>query len=77
MLHLLETALFTQAPALGSSDFTHEVNYAGYRRVPMIADNVENLTDVVFPASKQDVEVHVTHAAAIDGSGIIRAVLAL
>lgn len=77
MLHLLEAALFTQAPTLGSTDCAHEVQYAGYKRVLLIADNVANLTEIVFPASEQDAEVLVTHAAAIDGAGVIRAVHAL
>ena len=77
MLHLLEAALFTQKPTLGSTDCTHEVKYAGYKRVPLIADNEVNLTEIVFNASKQDAEVLVTHAAAIDGRGGIVAVHAL
>ena len=76
-LHLLEAALFTQAPTLGSTDCAHEVRYAGYRRVPLVADRHTNLTEIVFPASEQDAEVLVTHAAAIDGRGVIVAVHAL
>lgn len=77
MLHLLEAALFTQAPELGSTDCTHEVKYVGYTRVPLVADGRANLTEIVFPASEQDAEVLVTHAAAIDGRGVIVAVHAL
>lgn len=77
MLHLLEAALFTQAPELGSTDCTHEVKYAGYKRVPMVADGTANLTEIVFPASEQDAEMLVMHVAAIDGCGVIVAVHAL
>ncbi|MCB1891954.1 MAG: hypothetical protein KDF48_07040 [Rhodocyclaceae bacterium] len=77
MLHLLEAALFTQAPELGSTDCAHEVKYTGYRRVPLVADGQANLTEIVFPASEQDAEVTVTHVAAIDGRGVIVAVHAL
>jgi hypothetical protein len=77
MLHLLEAALFTQAPELGSADCMHEVTYVGYRRVPFVADKRGNLAEIVFPPSEQDAEVMVTHAAAIDGRGVIVAVHAL
>ncbi len=77
MYYLLEAALFTQAPELGSTDCTHEVKYAGYKRVPLISDGKANLTDIVFPGSEQDDPVLVTHAVAIDGDGVIRAVHAL
>lgn len=77
MLNLLEAALFTQEPELGSTDCTHEVRYAGYKRVQMVADSTTNLTEIVFPESEQDEEVLVTHAAAIDGRGVIRGVYAL
>ncbi|MEY5097642.1 MAG: hypothetical protein RJA36_361 [Pseudomonadota bacterium] len=76
-LDQLEAALFTQAPDIGSTDCAHEVKYAGYRRVPMVADRNTNLTEIVFPASEQDDEVLVTHVAAIDGRGVIVAVHAL
>lgn len=77
MLHLLEAALFTQAPKLGSADCAHEVKYVGYKRVPLIADGTANLTEIVFPESEQNEEVWVTHAAALDGRGVIVAVHAL
>jgi hypothetical protein len=76
-LQLMEAALFTSAPTVGSTDCTHEAMYVGYRRVPLIADDETNLTEIVFTASEQDAAVLVTHAAAIDGMGVIRAVHAL
>ncbi len=77
MLHILEAALFTQAPELGSTDCTHEAAYSGYRRVPLVMDGRANLPEIGFPASEQDAEVLVTHVAVIDGRGVIVAVHAL
>jgi hypothetical protein len=73
-LTLLHAALFNQAPQLGSSDFTHEVAYRGYKRMPLLAEGQTNITEISFPPSEQDEPVLVTHAAAIDGRGIIVAV---
>ena len=77
MLNLLEAALFTQEPLIGSTDCTYEVQYPGYKRVPVVADEYTNLTEVVFPECEQDVDVCVTHVAAIDGRGVIVGVRAL
>lgn len=77
MLNLLEAALFTQAPELGSVDCGHEIWYEGYKRVPVIADDYTNLTEIVFPESEQDEEVIATHLVAIDGRGVIVGVRAL
>jgi len=68
---LLEAALFTREPQIGSTDCSHEVKYTGYQRVPMVAIDGANPTEIVFPESGQDEEVLVTHAAAIDGRGVI------
>ncbi len=77
MLNLLEVALFTQAPLIGSTDCTYEMQYPGYKRVPVVADEHTNLTGVAFPECEQDTDVWVTHAAAIDGRGVIVGVRAL
>ena len=77
MLNLLEVALFTQEPLIGSTDCTYEVQYPGYKRVPVVTDEHTNLTEVVFPECEQDTDVWVTHAAAIDDRGVIVGVRAL
>jgi len=76
-LNLLEAAIFTQEPVVGSSNCLHEANYVGYKRVPFVADERANLSNIEFPPSEQDEEVIATHAAAIDGRGVIVGVLAL
>lgn len=68
---VLEAALFTKAPQIGSKDCTNEVNYNGYHRVLLATDHRAKLTDIRFPASQQDESILVSHVAAIDERGVI------
>jgi len=71
---MLEAALFCQKPEIGTSDYTNEVKYVGYKRVMMVSDGRTNVTPVLFPPSDQDMPTLVTHIAAIDQHGTIVAV---
>jgi hypothetical protein len=71
---VLEAALFTKAPQLGSRDYSHEVNYQGYHRVLLANAQRATLTDIKFPASQQEESILVSHIALIDENGVIVAV---
>lgn len=69
----LYAALFTRPVMIGDRNPPGEAVYDGYYRVPFIALDGTNLSDVHFPPARSDYPVRVTHVAALTESGVVRA----
>lgn len=67
-MKLCFAGLFNEEPVIGEINPMGEVHYIGYKRIPLIALNKRNLTEVIFPAPDQDEPVFVSHVAVLDAN---------